>query len=88
VSDPAALANAPELFSALEALSRSYDHVGIDLGAVAEAPVQRFAPLSPYAALVVADATGVAAKSARERLAAAGFGEVGLLVSGVRAAAA
>jgi Mrp family chromosome partitioning ATPase len=88
VGDPAALAASPELATMLEALARSYDHVVVDLGAVPDAPLDRFAPLAQNVALVVGDAAGVAARSARDRLAAAGFGEVGLLVSGVRAAAA
>jgi Mrp family chromosome partitioning ATPase len=86
--DGAALAAAPMLPSAIEALAQSYDFVVIDAGAVSDAAVERLAPLSARAVLVAPDAASPAARSARERLIAAGFPDVSLALGGADAAAA
>jgi Mrp family chromosome partitioning ATPase len=81
------LAASPMLPSALDALAQSYDFVVVDLGAVPEmAP--GLMPIATHAVLVAPDAAGAAARSARERLAAAGFADVSLLLGGAEAAAA
>jgi succinoglycan biosynthesis transport protein ExoP len=86
--EAAALAASPMLATAIEALGRSYAHVVIDAGAVTDGAVERFAPLSPRAVLVVADPAAAETLSAREQLSGAGFADVMLLVGGAQAAAA
>jgi hypothetical protein len=85
--DPASLAASPMLPAALDALAQSYDFVVVDLGAVAEMPPGLMSVVT-HAVLVAPDAAGAAARSARERLTAAGFADVSLLLGGAEAAAA
>lgn len=87
-ADAQALAASPSLAEAIEALTRSYARVVLDIGAVDEAAVEYFAPLAQRAVLVAADATSPATRSARERLSHAGFSSVSLLHGGAQAAAA
>ena len=87
-ADAAAIAASPTLPDAIEALVRSYDHVVIDAGAAPDAAVERFAAFSPRAVLVTSDANVAATRATRERLAAAGFGDVMLLRGGAGRAAA
>jgi uncharacterized protein involved in exopolysaccharide biosynthesis/Mrp family chromosome partitioning ATPase len=87
-SDGAALAASPMLATVVDALARSYDHVVIDAGSVADMPVECFAPFAPRAVLVAADPASPATRAARERMMAAGFGEVTLLPGAPQAAAA
>jgi uncharacterized protein involved in exopolysaccharide biosynthesis/Mrp family chromosome partitioning ATPase len=86
--DAAVLAAAPMLSSAIDALAQSYDFVVIDAGAVTELAAERLAPLAARAVLVAPDAASPAARSARERLIAAGFPDVSLALGGADAAAA
>jgi polysaccharide biosynthesis transport protein len=85
--DAAGLAGSPMLAGALGALAQSYDFVVVDLGAVSDIAAA-VAPLSARAVLVTPDAASPAARSARERLTAAGFADVSLLLGGANAAAA
>ncbi|MGE3148922.1 MAG: GumC family protein [Pseudorhodoplanes sp.] len=68
----------PRLAMTLEALVRAYDHVVIDAGSVAQAPVDVIAKLAPRALLVATDFADPVAIAARERLLAAGFADVTL----------
>lgn len=72
----AAILASPRLVMALEALARSYDHVVIDAGAVADMASGPLARIAPRAVLVAADPAHPATKAARERLTAAGFTDV------------
>jgi uncharacterized protein involved in exopolysaccharide biosynthesis/Mrp family chromosome partitioning ATPase len=80
-ADVAMIVNSQRLAITLEALARSYDHVVVDAGAVPEVAVERFARMAPRAVLVAAALDSPATVSARERLAAAGFSNVTVLVS-------
>jgi uncharacterized protein involved in exopolysaccharide biosynthesis/Mrp family chromosome partitioning ATPase len=64
----------------LEALSRSYDYVVLDCGALPEIAPEEFARLAPRAVLVADDVDSPNTLSARERLLAAGFPDVSVLV--------
>ena len=86
--EAAALAASPMLATVVEALVRSYEHVVLDIGAATEIAIERFAPLAPRAVLVTADPASAATRTAREHMAAAGFGEVSVLVGGAEAVAA
>jgi uncharacterized protein involved in exopolysaccharide biosynthesis len=86
--DAAGLAAAPMLPSAIDALAHSYDFVVIDAGAVPELAAERLAPVAARAVLVTPDAASPAARSARERLIAAGFPDVSLAMGVADAAAA
>jgi succinoglycan biosynthesis transport protein ExoP len=86
--DGAAIVASPRLAMMVEALVRTYDHVIIDAGATFEAPVERLFRLAPRAVLVATDRAGPATAVARERLAAAGFGEIAVLDGAASAAAA
>jgi hypothetical protein len=71
--------------SALDALAQSYDFVVTDSGAIGDVAAPQVAS---RAVLVAPEMNGVAARSARDRLAAAGFGDVNLVLGGAEAAAA
>jgi Mrp family chromosome partitioning ATPase len=81
IKSPAAVLNASRLTVTIEALAQSYDHVVMDAGAVPEVAVERFAHLAETAVLVVADPGQRDANAARQRLAAAGFADVTMLVA-------
>jgi Mrp family chromosome partitioning ATPase/uncharacterized coiled-coil DUF342 family protein len=87
-NDGPALAASPMLATVIEALVRSYDHVVIDVGSAADIAVERFAPLTARAVLVVADPASPATRSARERLMMAGFADVTLLAGAPQVVAA
>jgi uncharacterized protein involved in exopolysaccharide biosynthesis/Mrp family chromosome partitioning ATPase len=72
----AAILSSPRLVMALEALSRTYDHVVIDAGAVPEITIEPFARIAPRAVLVTADPAHPSTLAARDRLIAAGFTDV------------
>lgn len=74
--DAMGLSAAPMLPSAIDALAQSYDHVVIDVGAVPELAAERIAPIASRAVRVAPDAASPAARSARERLLAAGLADV------------
>ena len=70
----------PRLAMTLEALARTYDHVIIDGGAVTETLAPSFAKLTPRAVLVATELDHPATQAARERLIAAGFIEVTIML--------
>ena len=82
--DAAAVMSSQRLSITLEALARSYDHVVVDAGTVADAALDRFANLAPRAVLVAGELDDPATVSARERLINAGFADVSVLVSAPR----
>jgi uncharacterized protein involved in exopolysaccharide biosynthesis/Mrp family chromosome partitioning ATPase len=84
VKAPAAVMNASRLAVTIEALALSYDHVIIDGGAVPEVAAEQFARLAPTGVLVVADPAQRAATTAQQRLQAAGFTDVTMLVAADR----
>jgi succinoglycan biosynthesis transport protein ExoP len=79
--DAAAVTGSPQLSIAIEALGRSYDHVVIDAGAAAEAPLELLAKLAPRAVLVAPALDNPEAALAREQLLQAGFANVSVLVN-------
>ncbi|HUI94108.1 MAG TPA: exopolysaccharide transport family protein [Xanthobacteraceae bacterium] len=87
-ADGPAIVASQRLATFIEALARAYDHVMIDAGATHEAPVERFARLAPRAVLVTTDEAAPATQVARDRLAAAGYGEIAVLDGAASAAAA
>ena len=68
----------------LDALATAYDHVIIDGGAVADIAAERFAQLAPKAVLVASDLNDPSTQAARERLQAAGFADITVLVGAPR----
>ena len=80
-SDSDAILSSQRLAITLEALSRSYDYVVLDAGALPEIAPEKFARLAPRAVLVADDIDGPATESARERLLSAGFPNVSVLAS-------
>jgi uncharacterized protein involved in exopolysaccharide biosynthesis/Mrp family chromosome partitioning ATPase len=79
--DAATITGSPQLSIAIEALGRSYDHVVIDAGAAAEAPLELLAKLAPRAVLVAPELDNPEAALAREQLLQAGFANVSVLVN-------
>jgi polysaccharide biosynthesis transport protein len=79
--DAAAITGSQQLSIAIEALGRSYDHVVIDAGAAAEAPLELLAKLAPRAVLVAPGLDNPEAALAREQLLQAGFANVSVLVN-------
>ena len=63
---------------AMDALSRSYDHVVIDAGAAPYVPADRIARLASCAVLVAGNVTEEAANTTRDHLANAGFSDIAL----------
>ena len=76
-----AILSSQRLAITLEALSRSYDYVVLDAGALPDIAPEKFASLAPRAVLVADDPDGPATASARERLLSAGFPNVSVLAS-------
>jgi len=83
--DGAGLAASQMLPSAIDALAQSYDFVVTDSGAIGDVAVS---PLASHAMLIAPEMNSVAARGARDRLAAAGFADVNLVLGGAEAAAA
>ncbi|MEA2951501.1 MAG: tyrosine-protein kinase Etk/Wzc [Alphaproteobacteria bacterium] len=84
---PAILAS-QRVATTFDALVRAYDHVIIDAGALPEAAVERIAHLAPRAVLIAADLTNPATAAARDRLLAAGFADVTVILGQPRTAVA
>ena len=63
---------------AMDALSRSYDHVVIDAGAAPYVPADRIARLASCGVLVAGNVTEEAANTTRDHLANAGFSDIAL----------
>ncbi len=78
--DRVELLASPGIVMSFNALTRSYDHVVVDAGAVAGPEIERIAEVAPHAVLVTDAVANPATVSARERLLANGFGEVRILV--------
>jgi uncharacterized protein involved in exopolysaccharide biosynthesis/Mrp family chromosome partitioning ATPase len=85
-ADAAAVVNSPRLTMMVEALARTYDHVIIDAGTTFEAAVERLHRLAPRAALVATEQMARATEAARDRLIAAGYGEIAVLDGAATAA--
>jgi Mrp family chromosome partitioning ATPase len=77
--DNAAILASERIGVALDALSRTYDHVIVDAGTVAEALPEPLLRGAPRAVLVVAGVPHEAALAARDRLHVAGFAEVAMV---------
>jgi Mrp family chromosome partitioning ATPase/capsule polysaccharide export protein KpsE/RkpR len=78
---PADILDSPRLAVTLDALAQTYDHVVIDAGVVTDLSAERFAGLAPTGVLVVADPAHRNTEAARERLQAAGFSDVAVVVA-------
>jgi Mrp family chromosome partitioning ATPase len=87
-NDGAALAASPMLATVIEALVQSYNHVVIDAGAATDIALENFAVLAPRAVLVAGDPANPATRSVRDRLVAAGFADVSLLMGAAQTVAA
>jgi exopolysaccharide transport family protein len=72
-SDAAMIFMSERLGPALDALSRTYDHVVIDAGAASYVPADRIARLTPCAVLVAGGAAQDSLNATRDDLANAGF---------------
>jgi polysaccharide biosynthesis transport protein len=83
-----AIVASPRLATFIEALALTYDHVLVDAGTVADAPLEWLARLTRRAVLVTTEETAPATRAARDRLAAAGYGEITILDGAASAAAA
>jgi len=84
-NDAAALWASPYLGTIVEALAQSYNFVVLDIGSVADVPVEYFARLAQRSVLVAADPAALPTRGARERLAMTGFGDVMLLAGATEA---
>jgi uncharacterized protein involved in exopolysaccharide biosynthesis/Mrp family chromosome partitioning ATPase len=67
----------------MQALSRAYDHIIVDAGALPNVQAERIAQLAPCAVLVAGDLGAAEAEAARARLSAAGFTDIAVF-AGVR----
>ncbi len=86
IGHPDALIASPRLAVGIEALSRSYDHLVIDAGALPAMAAERFAEFARHAVLIASEVDDLATIEARERLRRAGFTDVEVLVSGAERA--
>jgi Mrp family chromosome partitioning ATPase len=87
-ADGPAILVSQRLATTIDTLARAYDHVVVDAGALPEAAIERLARLAPRAVLVATNVTNPATAAARERLIAAGFGDVAMLLGQPREAVA
>lgn len=87
-SDGPAILVSQRLAATIDMLARAYDHVVVDAGALPEAAIERLARLAPRAVLVATNVTNPATAAARERLIAAGFTDVAMLLGQPREEAA
>jgi len=78
-ADVTAIVASERVGTMMEALARNYEHVVIDAGAAPEAASERLSRIVRHAVLVVGDEAAPATATARERLAASGFGEIVLI---------
>jgi Mrp family chromosome partitioning ATPase len=81
-SESEAIYRSQRLDMVLDALARTYDHVIVDAGPLDESNVAALARIARYAVLVVHGPEDSATASARERLRAAGFADVSVLIEG------
>jgi len=88
------LLSAPGLAASFEALARAYDYVVVDAGAAEGPELEAIGEIAPHAVLLAETLADAATEAARERLIAADFDDVTVLVgaragtSAARAAAA
>jgi tyrosine-protein kinase Etk/Wzc len=75
-SDAATIFMSERLNIAIDALSRTYDHVVIDAGAAPYVPADRIARLASCGVLVAGDMTEEAANTMSDHLASAGFSDI------------
>jgi polysaccharide biosynthesis transport protein len=75
-ADSAAVYMSDRLAIAIDALSRTYDHVVIDAGAAQHVPAERMARLAPCGVLVASGLSAVNADVVRDHLAKAGFADI------------
>ncbi len=87
-SDGPAILVSQRLAATIDTLARAYEHVVVDAGALPEAAIERLARLAPRAVLVATNVTNPATAAACERLIAAGFTEVAMLLGQPREEAA
>jgi Mrp family chromosome partitioning ATPase len=78
-ADRDSILTSPRLAIVIEALSRSYDHVVLDGGALPAVAPERLVKLAARAVLVSDSADDPATETARQRLLSAGFPDVGVL---------
>jgi precorrin-6B methylase 2 len=74
--DAATVYASERLVMAMDALMNAYDHIVIDVGAVANAPTERIARIAPCGLLVAGAMSEADADMTRERLLKAGFGDI------------
>jgi Mrp family chromosome partitioning ATPase len=74
----ASLLSSERLAIAMDALGRTYEHLIIDAGVIADMPLRRFSRLAPQAVLVAATAADESVQAAQEMLIEAGFTSVTL----------
>ena len=86
--DGAAILVSQRLATTIDTLARAYDHVVVDAGALPEVAIERLARLAPRAVLVATNVDNPATAAAREKLIAAGFADVAMLLGQPREAAA
>jgi len=87
-SDAPAIMVSQRLAATLDALARAYDHVVVDAGALPDMAIERLARLAPRAVLVATNVTNPATAAVRDRLLAAGFADVAMLLGRPREAVA
>lgn len=87
-NDGPALSASPMVQTVIEALAQSYDHVVIDAGSAADAPVQNFAHLAQRAVLVAGNPADPAVRAARERMTMSGFADVTMVNGAAQTVAA
>jgi hypothetical protein len=71
----------PQLALALQALAQSYEYVVIDAGAMPQNGAERIAQFAPRAALIADSVDASQTVACRDRLVAAGFTTVSVLVA-------
>jgi len=75
-ADAAAVYTSERLRIGIEALSRAYDHLVIDAGAVPNVPADRIARLAPCGVLVASGQASAKAEAVRDLLGNAGFDDI------------
>jgi exopolysaccharide transport family protein len=75
-ADAATVYMSERLGIAIDALSRTYDHVIVDAGAAPQIPAERIARLAPCGVLVANGLTQINADAMRDHLANAGFSDI------------
>jgi len=93
-TDRSEILSSPRVAMSFDALARSYDHVVVAAGAIVGPELDAIGAIAPHAVLVAGTLTSAGTASARERLLAAGFHDVTIVIgtsasdSGETAAAA